>query len=356
MQRDETADETGQQPQRPQHPGRKEDEAAQHEPRARIGLEDQIQEALRPLEIEDEEQRGQQQETQADRGHRETGQRVRGQEAGADAERGDQEGARRDGLGPEVRGHLPPPRPLGMRDIVDGTRQSQQIHSVGRARDRGRLREDAVGLARVRDAADLREQVAPAPLLQLGGERGGLRAHVEELRPRPLLRLADLGRLGGDEPRDGAAGVVEVAGYDGLDRADHDAGRLEAGLHAMGTVVALGRGVRLGIDVERVVGAGLHARLAADAPRAVEVHDAVRPAVERHRRADRHAGRVIAVIAAHHREVAPRVREHALLDVLHPGAVDAQRDLVLLLAGHRAGVAADTLPLVDHEAVAHASG
>ena len=34
---------------------------------------------------------------------------------------------------------------------------------------------------------------------------------------------------------------------------------------------------------------------------------------------------------------------------------DPERDLVLLLAGHRAGVTADALPLVDDEAVSHVS-
>src|SRR5262249_53572084 len=110
---------------------------------------------------------------------------------------------------------------------------------------------------------------------------------------------------------------------------------------------------RLRIDVERVVRAGLHARLAADAPRAVEVDDPVVAAVEGDGRTDRHAGRRVAVIAAQHREIAPRVRERAALDVLHPRAKRAEGHPILFLARHRAGVAADALALVDHEAVTH---
>src|SRR5260370_361757 len=71
---------------------------------------------------------------------------------------------------------------------------------------------------------------------------------------------------------------------------------------------------------------------------------------------ERCAGGVVAVVAAHDAEVAPGVREHPLLDVLHPRAVHPERDLVLLLAGHRAGVTADALALVDDEAVSHVSG
>src|SRR5207245_11046568 len=140
---------------------------------------------------------------------------------------------------------------------------------------------------------------------------------------------------------------------DQLTRSADEVGGLEVDLDPVHAVVALGRRLRLGIDVERVVGAGLHARLAADATVAVEIHDAVGPPVQRHRGADGHARRVVAVIAAHDGEVAPRIRERPLLDVLDPGAVDSERHLVLFLAGDRTGVAANALPLVDHETVTH---
>src|SRR5207249_11419913 len=97
------------------------------------------------------------------------------------------------------------------------------------------------------------------------------------------------------------------------------------------------------------------AALAAHAPGGVEVHDPVRAAVERHRRADGDTRRRVAVVAAEHREVAPGLREGPALDVFHPRAERAERDAVLLLARHRAGVAADAAALIDHEAVAHAS-
>ena len=109
-----------------------------------------------------------------------------------------------------------------------------------------------------------------------------------------------------------------------------------------------------GVDVERVVRAALHAGLAADAAPAVEVHDAVLPPEERGGGTDLDAGRVLAVVAAGDLEGAAGLGEHALLDVLDPGAGDAERDLVLGLAGHRAGVAADAPPVVDQEGVVHA--
>src|SRR5581483_11578634 len=156
-------------------------------------------------------------------------------------------------------------------------------------------------------------------------------------------------RLAGDELRDAAGRVVQVAGDDGLLGADHHARRLQADLRAVGAEVALRRGVRVRINVQRVVGAGLHARLAADATVAVEVHDAVRPLVERHRRADGHARRVGAVIAAQDREEAPRVGELAFLDILDPGTKRSHGYVVLGLAGERASVTADALAVVDDE-------
>src|SRR6185312_5860429 len=59
------------------------------------------------------------------------------------------------------------------------------------------------------------------------------------------------------------------------------------------------------------------------------------------------------MVASHHAEMAAGVREGALLDVLDPGAKDANRDLVLILAGNRAGVTSDASVLVNYEAVTH---
>src|SRR5205085_4822109 len=134
---------------------------------------------------------------------------------------------------------------------------------------------------------------------------------------------------------------VEVTGDDRALRTHDHAGRLEPDLHAVGAVVALRGGVRVRVDVERVVRTALHARLAADAPRAVEVDDAVGTPIERHRRADGDARRVVAVIAAQHGEVAARVGPGALLDVLHPRAKGSEGNLVLFLARHRARMTAD---------------
>src|SRR5690606_35266608 len=148
-------------------------------------------------------------------------------------------------------------------------------------------------------------------------------------------------RLGANQAGDLAVRVVNVAGDDRLLRADDDAGGQEILLDAMNAVVALGGCVVVRVDVESVVRAGLHARLAADALAVVEVDDAVRALVERLGGADADAGGVLAVVAAQHAGVAPDVREGTALDVLHPGAEDADRHLILRFAGGCAGMTAD---------------
>ena len=208
---------------------------------------------------------------------------------------------------------------------------------------------DEIGLGR----RPLAPQIRRRRPLQRRRQRGGVGADVIHLRARALLRLAHLDRLAAHESCDLRARIVEVAGDDRALRTHDHARGLEPHLHAVRAVVALGGGVRVGVDVERVVGAALHARLAADAARAVEVDDAVGAPIEGHRRADGDTRRVIAVVAAQHGEVAARVRPGALLDVLHPRAERSEGNLVLLLARHRARVTADALAMVDHESVSH---
>jgi len=108
--------------------------------------------------------------------------------------------------------------------------------------------------------------------------------------------------------------------------------------------------VRLGVDVERVVRAGVHARLAANAIVVLEVDDAVIGTKQCVRRADRHTGCVVALVAAHHRKFACDVGEGASLDVLDPCSIDPQRHVVFALAGDSAGMAANAVVAVEHKA------
>ena len=108
-----------------------------------------------------------------------------------------------------------------------------------------------------------------------------------------------------------------------------------------------------GVYVERVVGTGLHAGLTADAAALVEVYDTVFAVVQRFHWTDFHAGRVGAMVAAHHRKQAARIGEDPFFDLFHPGPVDPQGDVVFCLTGGGAGMAANALSVVYDKPVLH---
>ncbi|OLD63633.1 MAG: hypothetical protein AUF65_01765 [Chloroflexi bacterium 13_1_20CM_50_12] len=121
---------------------------------------------------------------------------------------------------------------------------------------------------------------------------------------------------------------MHIARDDGSLRADDHAGRFQAKLRAVRAVVALGSRMRVGVDIERIIGAGLHAGFAADTATGIEIDDAVLAFVERARRANSDAWRVIAVIAAVHQEIAAGIGELAPLDVLDPRSIHPDGDMM----------------------------
>jgi hypothetical protein len=117
--------------------------------------------------------------------------------------------------------------------------------------------------------------------------------------------------------------------------------------------IALGGRVAVGVDIQSVVGTSLHAGFAADASLVVEIDDSVSAPIECACRANFRARSVIAVIAAHHAEVARCMRELAFLDVFDPGSNNANRFLMFFFARNRASVAPDTTVLIYNKTVAH---
>ena len=59
------------------------------------------------------------------------------------------------------------------------------------------------------------------------------------------------------------------------------------------------------------------------------------------------------MIATLHGKHTPGIGKFPFLDVFDPSPIDADRQIVFLLAGDRAGVTADALAVVDDEAVIH---
>ena len=129
--------------------------------------------------------------------------------------------------------------------------------------------------------------------------------------------------------------------------------RLKPDLSAVGAEMAFCGRAFVRIDVDGIVRASLHTGFTADAAVGTEVNDAVFALIHRGDGADGDAGRILAVIAACDLKHAPRIGIRALLDVLDPRTIYAERNVVLRLAGHRAGVAADTLAVIDDKSVSH---
>ena len=119
----------------------------------------------------------------------------------------------------------------------------------------------------------------------------------------------------------------------------------------MRTVVAFGGGVRVGINIECVVGTGLHASLAADTAAIVEIDDPVTAAEQSRDRANFHAGSIVAMIATHHGEQATRLRELPFFDIFDPRSIYTDGNFVLAFAGDRAGMTADTAAVINDESV-----
>ena len=124
-------------------------------------------------------------------------------------------------------------------------------------------------------------------------------------------------------------------------------------LYPVGAVVALSSSPLVGIDIEGVVGACLHAGLTSDATIVIEVHDPVASGEECSGGANLRTGRVLAMIAPVDAELPCGIWEGPFLDVLDMGPVDSYRNVMLRLACHCASVASDTSLVVDYESVVH---
>jgi hypothetical protein len=174
-----------------------------------------------------------------------------------------------------------------------------------------------------------------------------------ELRQSACFRFSHLGLLAGYQSRYLRSRVIYVPRNNSLDRADDYAGRLKLRFDAVSAVVALLGGVRVGVNIKRIIRTGLHAALATYAAVAVEIDDAVIAPEERRHRAYRYAGGIVAVIATKHAEVAARIRVLSLFYVFYPCAESAERNFIFRFAGDSAGVTSDALSVVYYKAVSH---
>ena len=340
--------------------------------------DDQVDEALGSLEVVEQQREGDAHQAHRDQPTDRHGWRREGEETEQQPERQHREHAGGRALGDDVERDRPVPGDLVLSVVGDlhhlarlhaahvdgaGARRTLALGvanggtGVGHGRARrgpGRRAQVDVGFAWMELDHVREEEGARRALPGRGVLRRVVTVDVEQLGRRALLGLADDDVLLGEHAADLRLGIVQIASDDRVLGADHDAGWLEPDVHTMCAVVALGRGARVRVDVDGVVRARLQTGLAADADVRVELHDPVVPLVHRGDGTAPHAGRIRAVVAAGDLEMAAYVRVDPGLGVLHPGAVDPQRHLVLALARRRARMTADARPRVDDESVVHA--
>src|ERR1044072_1079436 len=110
-----------------------------------------------------------------------------------------------------------------------------------------------------------------------------------------------------------------------------------------------------GVDEDRVVRTGGHARLTTDADRLVEIHDPIGALEHRGGRAGGDARSVGTLVTAGDLVRAARLREDAHVDVLDVSARHRKWNQIFRLAGSGAGVTTNATSLVDDLGPLHRS-
>ena len=253
---------------------------APRHPRGPVRSRQDVQESLRPLEIDDEHGGGRDQKEQRDE---RSGETHEWRPVAQQPEQGRQEHrAGRNALGQQVDDQIDAPCLL-VRHVV--------VHAGSPGRN-------GSGSA----APSGRRWTSPSrnmnrPRRNFRPDRALVGSQIEDLRPGALFRLAHHEHLALHDLGDFAFRIVEIPEDPTLGRAHAHAGRLELVLDPVRAEVALLGGPRVRIDEQLIVRASDHARPAADARVAVEIDDAVTAPEQRVGRADLHARRFRALIA-----------------------------------------------------------
>ncbi len=184
-------------------------------------------------------------------------------------------------------------------------------------------------------------------------QRDIVSAEVVNVGACALLRSANFGVVVGNELRRFGIGIIEITGNDRLHRADDDTGRFESLFDSVGAEVAFLYRAEIIVEIQRIVGTGLHTCAATDAGVAIDVDNSIRAFLKRVDGTDRDAGRVGTLVTPKYGKVPADIGELTELGVLDRRPEVADRNVVLGLASDGAGVAADAPRLIDDEAILH---
>ena len=116
--------------------------------------------------------------------------------------------------------------------------------------------------------------------------------------------------------------ISHITGDDGLFGAYNHTGRFQADLRPVRAVMTFSGRVRLRVDVDGVIRAGLHASFAADTDRGVKIDDAIFALVHGRDRANACTGWIGTMITAGDLKMAAAVGVNACLYIFDPGAIN----------------------------------
>jgi hypothetical protein len=132
---------------------------------------------------------------------------------------------------------------------------------------------------------------------------------------------------------------------------NYNAGGFESYIQTMRAKSAFRGGVGFRVEIDRVIGTGLHAGFTSDANARVKFDDAIITLIHRSHGTDAHTRRVGAMITARHLKAAAHIGIRARFNILDPRAIYTKWHLILRLARGTARVTSDTFALVNEEAV-----
>jgi hypothetical protein len=158
------------------------------------------------------------------------------------------------------------------------------------------------------------------------------------------------------QPVNRILGIAEIAENHGFGWTNFHTGRLYSGLNPMKTPMTLLHRVVNRMQMPHSIRAGGHAVATADTDVGIDNHNSIIPFGGCLHGTDRHAGRMIAVIAQQRQKMPPYMRVGALLDFFDPRSPDTEGNIVFTLTGNGAGATTDAPAKIDDNGIATPPG
>jgi len=119
----------------------------------------------------------------------------------------------------------------------------------------------------------------------------------------------------------------------------------------VGTVITLGRRVRIWIHVKGIIGTSLHTGFTSDAAIVIKINNTISTSVKRSGRANFNTRRIGTMVASMDGKFSGGIGESPLFNIFHMGAVHPNGYVMLAFASDRAGMASDAHAVINDKSV-----